>query len=109
MITPKRKKGFVLVYVVMGTNPNIVETAINFAKVRDLDVIELSEFIEHQGIGGEDHEFIYDIGIEEWLGYMHEAEYIFTNSFHCCVFSIIFNKQFFAGKLSGIENYIINE
>jgi hypothetical protein len=44
---------------------------------------------------------IYDIGIEEWLGYMYDADYIFTNSFHCCVFSIIFEKEFFAGKRGG--------
>ena len=101
MIRPKRKRGYVLIYVVMGTNENIVETAIEFAKKHDLDVIELSEFTEHQGICGVNHEFVYDIGIEEWLGYMYDAEYIFTNSFHCCVFSIILQKQFFAGKRGG--------
>lgn len=29
------------------------------------------------------------------------AEYVITNSFHCCVFSIIFKKRFGAIKLSG--------
>ena len=43
----------------------------------------------------------YGIGIEEWLGYMQNASCIFTNSFHCCCFSIIFNKQFFVGKRNG--------
>ena len=32
---------------------------------------------------------------------MHDAEYIFTNSFHACCFSILFEKQFFVGKRDG--------
>lgn len=31
---------------------------------------------------------------EEWLGYIENAEYVLTNSFHGTVFSIIFNKLF---------------
>jgi hypothetical protein len=100
MILPKRK-GYVLIYIVMGQNEQLVQTAIDFAKEHNLDVIELSEFLEHKNVGGQEHEMIYGIGIEDWLGYMYNADYIFTNSFHCCVFSIIFNKQFFAGKRAG--------
>lgn len=47
------------------------------------------------------HDVVYDIGIEEWLWYMDHAEYIFTNSFHACCFSILMHKQFFAGDRSG--------
>lgn len=32
--------------------------------------------------------------IEEWISYMHYANYIITNSFHGCMFAIIFNKKF---------------
>ena len=32
--------------------------------------------------------------IEEWLGYVHHAKYIITNSFHGCMFAIIFKKEF---------------
>ena len=32
--------------------------------------------------------------IEEWLSYIKYAETVITDSFHGCVFSIIFNKQF---------------
>ena len=34
--------------------------------------------------------------VEEWLKGFHNAEFIFTDSFHGCVFSIIFNKPFIA-------------
>lgn len=32
--------------------------------------------------------------VESWLKAFHDAEYVFTDSFHGCVFSIIFNKPF---------------
>ena len=33
-------------------------------------------------------------GVEEWLALIDNAKYVITNSFHGCVFSIIFNKSF---------------
>lgn len=32
--------------------------------------------------------------VESWLKAFHDAEFVFTDSFHGCVFSIIFNKPF---------------
>lgn len=34
------------------------------------------------------------ISVEQWLRSFDEADFVFTDSFHGCVFSIIFNKQF---------------
>ena len=34
--------------------------------------------------------------VEEWLKGFHDAEFVFTDSFHGCVFSIIFNRPFIA-------------
>lgn len=33
-------------------------------------------------------------GVEEFLGYVANAEYVITNSFHCTVFALIFQKNF---------------
>lgn len=100
-VRPK-KKGYVLLYVVMEKAKDLVKAAVKFAQAHDLEVIELSENLEDEKIPkGTHHKVIYDIGVEEWLGYMQDAEYIFTNSFHACCFSIIFGKQFFAGARSG--------
>lgn len=99
---PIKLKKYVLIYIVMDKSPALVEQAVAFAKSRGLDVIELSEDYENANIPkGTHHKVIYDIGIEEWLGYMDKAEYIFTNSFHCCCFSALFEKQFFVGKRGG--------
>jgi len=99
---PKRKKGYVLLYVVMESAVPLIELAVDFAQKRGLEVIELSENLGDARIPeGTRHKVVYNIGIEEWLGYMDGAEYIFTNSFHATCFSILFHKQFFVGKRNG--------
>lgn len=37
--------------------------------------------------------------IQQWLSLIDHAEYVITNSFHCCVFSLIFEKKFGAVPL----------
>lgn len=39
--------------------------------------------------------------IPEWLFLLDNAEYVITNSFHCCVFSSLFSKQFAAVPTKG--------
>lgn len=39
--------------------------------------------------------------IPEWIYLIDNANYVITNSFHCCIFSIIFRKPFGVIKLSG--------
>ena len=36
----------------------------------------------------------YDVGPAEFLNYVRNSEYIFTDSFHCSVFSILYKKNF---------------
>lgn len=38
----------------------------------------------------------------EWLGLVANAKYVFTNSYHCCMFSIYFEKKFMLFELIGI-------
>ena len=60
--------------------------------------------------------------VDEWLQCIHDADFVFTDSFHCCIFSILFKKKFLvtnSGKGStrltsllssiGMERCIINE
>lgn len=37
----------------------------------------------------------YNVGPAEFLNYIRNAEYVFTDSFHCSVFSILYKKNFF--------------
>ena len=46
--------------------------------------------------------------VEQWLRGFHEADFIVTDSFHACVFSILFNKPFivYGNKARGMERFI---
>lgn len=45
--------------------------------------------------------------IPQWLNYIKNSEYVLTNSFHCSVFSMLFNKKYavvpLTGKLKGLN------
>ena len=47
------------------------------------------------------------ISVEEWLRGFHDAEFVITDSFHACVFSIIFRKQFLVtgNKARGMSRF----
>lgn len=96
------EKKYLLIYIVMERPTELVREACEFALKNDLQVIELGQYLDHADlVEGVKHSVVYDIGIEEWLWYLDHAEYIFTNSFHACCFSILMHKQFFAGDRSG--------
>lgn len=46
--------------------------------------------------------------VEEWLQGFQNADFVFTDSFHACVFSIIFNKPFlvYGNKGRGITRFV---
>lgn len=46
--------------------------------------------------------------IAKWLAAFRDAQFVFTDSFHGCVFSIIFNKPFvaFANKHRGLDRFV---
>lgn len=51
----------------------------------------------------------FDVGPREWINLVKNAEYVCTDSFHCTVFSILFNKIFFdfrrhSSKIKGSTN-----
>lgn len=96
------EKKYILIYIVMERPTELVREPCLFAAKNNLQVIELGQQLDHANlVEGVQHDVVYDIGIEEWLWYMDHAEYIFTNSFHACCFSILMHKQFFAGDRSG--------
>ena len=45
--------------------------------------------------------------VEKWLRAFYDAEFVITDSFHACVFSIIFNKQFivYGNKERGMARF----
>lgn len=65
------------------------------AAEKNLPVIELKY---QKGIMSENKQSIVEIGAgpAEFLGYIHYADYVLTNSFHAMAFCIIYQKKFLA-------------
>ena len=86
------KKGYIFVYLT-EQNERLVDYVRELAKERNLSVIEV-------GVGGftSNAGFMVDhtAGPSEFLGYIHGADYVVSNSFHAIAFSIIFQKKFLA-------------
>ena len=75
----------------------------------DFDIQKVYDFAQRRGL-----QVVYVTGnvvldkrekcfatIPQWLSLVDNAEYVVTNSFHCCVFSSLFGKQFGVVKLKG--------
>lgn len=62
------------------------------------------------GLQGRDQGFQTDVtaGPAEFLGYIHHAEYVVTNSFHAVAFSIIYRKKFLAFAHSSLSARLQN-
>lgn len=99
----------------------------NFAKEKHLDIVNFP-FLEAEYIEKYDLKFgdkkVWDASPAEFISYIRNADYVFTDSFHASVFSIIYHKDFYIfpkkGKAqmqrlisllneNGIDNRIINE
>ena len=81
----------------------------------DCSVVDIKRWAQHKGldviyVSGnnniDEHKKVYAT-IPQWLYLIDNAEYVITNSFHCCVFSILFHKRFAAvpvkSTLSGMN------
>lgn len=89
-VKPSEEK-YVLVFSV-NMPVNLLEYAKKLAALKNLKVIYINDkpIMRVKGI-----EYKAGVSPEEFLGYIKNAEYVVTNSFHGTVFSVIFHKQFF--------------
>lgn len=83
---------YLLIYMPVGNNKLVVDSAELYAKKHNLKIIEISSSLRNIFR----HKVIADAGIEEFLSFIKNAEIIFSDSFHAVCFSIIFKKQFYA-------------
>lgn len=88
---PKSKR-YILVYTTEW-NKELQSYALRLAKEKGLTAVML-----RTGKYGVDEGFEvdYTAGPAEFLGYIHYADYVVTNSFHAIAFCVIFQKQFLA-------------
>lgn len=89
------QKPYVLFYYLDNGGKFDKKSVFQFAQERNLDVRYISANMNMDA-----YEKTYAT-IPEWLYLVDNAQYVITNSFHCCVFSILFRKQFGAIALTG--------
>lgn len=88
-------KKYIFCYFI-GTNEENRRIAKEFANNNDLEIVVLPHIDEYVK-ADEEYGTIFPekIGPSEFIDLISNAEYVFTDSFHAAVFSIIYNKNFF--------------
>ena len=90
-VSPKYGKDYIFIYDLNGGG-NLIRIAKNIQKHTGLPIVCLT---------GNRKKFysvnkqLYDSGPAEFVGWIKDASYVVTDSFHGTVFSLIFSKQFF--------------
>lgn len=84
------KKKYILVYMIQYQK-SVIREAEKLSKKYNLPIIIISKGIKPIGVKYKHKNFSTP---QQFVGYIRDAEYVITNSFHGTVFSIIFNKNF---------------
>lgn len=87
----KSKKKYILVYQ-LGINPEIVAFARRLKKATGCRIV----YIPFPLVGLLKCRCELTVGPAEWMGLFKNAEYVISDSFHGIVFSLLFNRKFFA-------------
>ena len=101
---PDIKKPYILVYQ-LSVSPDIVNMAKKISKQENLKIIFIPFPVGKPTLG----RWKIGSGPAELLGYIQNAEYVLTDSFHGTLFSIIFNKKFFVQLSEGIVSSRIKD
>ncbi len=88
-------KPYLLLYMLSNACDFDIDNVYDFAAEKNLDVIYVTG---NSKIDSYTKTFA---TIPEWLYLVDNAEYVVTNSFHCCVFSLILKKKFGVVPLIG--------
>ena len=94
----KPAKDYVMVYWVNNGGHPPMEEIRRWSKERKLEI----EYVTGNGMLDKYPQNY--ATVQEWLYLVDHAQYIITNSFHACVFSLIFKKRFGAIKINGQES-----
>lgn len=81
MREPKQSH-YLIVFLYYKLTDDYRKKAEEIASQMNLSIIYLNEL-----------NYISDYSVESWLGFIKNADYVMTDSFHCTVFSILFHKN----------------
>lgn len=102
----RQAKPYVLIYWVGEKLSFKLKDIRNWARQKNLFVI----FIPAHGRKEKIPEGVLEnrATIPEWLSLVDNADYVVTNSFHCCIFSMLFHKKFVVFSLSAGGSFTNN-
>lgn len=83
----KEEPAYIFLYY-RGSGDLDVDAVYEWARRKSLQVV----FVPYNGFTCSKYKMAYPT-IQEWLFYIDHAEYVITDSFHCSLFSILFNKK----------------
>lgn len=89
---PPERENYILVYLT-EPNPDLVARAADLSRRTGLPVLEVGSKTLAPGSGFQTD---FTAGPAEFLGYLHQADYVISNSFHAAAFSILYQKRFLA-------------
>ena len=93
-----KEKNYILVYT-LSKSPDLYKAARELSKKTGKKIISISARAEIlKGI-----KKVSTAGVEEFLGYFMNADYVFTNSFHGTAFSVIMERNFSVGLHSNLR------
>ena len=90
------EKDYILLYLLGNYTDVNIDDIYSYAKIKHLKI----KYIASQA-RNDKYEKIFP-SPTEWLGLISKAKYILTNSYHCCMFGIYFEKPFMFFELKGI-------
>ena len=101
----KKKNKYIFCYM-LTQNKTYLNKIEEFSKKKNLDVIIIPT---EKGPFNTGFKELVDVGPAEWLSLIKDSSYVFTDSFHGCIFSLIFHKKFilfkrFSDKKKNSEN-----
>lgn len=99
----KESKGKIFCYI-LDSNEKKSNLITNLAKEKSLEPFYVNSKYENEGAPIEER---IQQPVEKWLRAFYDAEFVITDSFHACVFSIIFNKPFYVigNKSRGMSRF----
>ena len=89
-------RGYILCYL-LGSNPEHRKAVKELGKRTELkiyDMPHIDEFVPGDRNFADEH--LYDVDPAQFVNLIRHANYICTDSFHCCIFSILYHKKFIA-------------
>ena len=94
LVQPDKNKNYLLLYT-LQYNPIIVRKVRELAIKNDLSIrVVISSTTGDKPENDSVIEYITTAGPKEWLGLIHDADIVITDSFHGSVFSLLFSKRF---------------